>query len=151
MSDSKTKIKEILAVLNAMFILADENNPLSIQDYVKGIKQGYGLDVDRRRVSQILNDLYDIQKEEPDYFIYFKIRGCKKGKGKIYAEKFFDVDDGVKLIKAVKSSSELTKGESFELINYIYLLFTENQREEIKKRLWKKHYGKKANVKKSKN
>lgn len=131
MTDSKTKLKEVLAVMNVMFLTSDKDTTLSHQDYIKAIKILYDLDIDRRRVSQILNDLYDIGQENDEYFPYFEIKECEKGKGKFYIEKT-DLRRVAKIIKGIDTTRSLTSAERKDIIRYIYSLFTENEKKEIK-------------------
>lgn len=130
MTDSKTKLKEVLAVMNVMLLISDKDTTLSHQDYIKAIKNLYDLDIDRRRVSQILNDLYDIGHEDNDYFPFFEIKESEKGKGKFYIDKT-DLRGIAKIIKGIDTTRPLTSKERKDIIGYIYSFFTENERKEI--------------------
>lgn len=131
MTDSKTKLKEVLAIMNIMFLISDKDTTLSHQDYIKVIKNFYDLDIDRRRVSQILNDLYDIGQENNDYFPFFEIKESEKGKGKFYIDKT-DLKGVSKIIKGIDTTRSLTSEERKNIISYIYSFFTENEKKEIK-------------------
>ena len=134
MSDSKTKIKEILAVMILLYVANDSKKTLKINQYVSLIKDEdiFGLDIDRRRVSQILYDLETIYKEDGRYFPFFDLE--VNDNGKLYVQKT-DPKLVAKLLKAVETSPQITEEESLEITHMISQYFTDNELEEIK--LWK--------------
>lgn len=131
MKDNKTRLKEMLAVLTIMSFIPDKDDPISHQFYVKGIKDMYNLDIDRRRVSQILNDLYEITNENPAFLPYFKIKECERGKGKFYMEKG-DPEIIAKMIRGIDTSRALTSHERGEIIDFIrdFFIVTETKESE---------------------
>lgn len=129
---SKTKIEEILAVLNILYIGTDKKQGFKIKEYVSKIKEIYNLDVDRRRVAQILNDLYEINRENPLYLPFFEINTPLSGKSQLYADRG-DLKKAALMIKAIKYSPVITQKETDELIKTINMYFTDNEIEEIKK------------------
>lgn len=134
MSDSKTKIKEILAVMNVLYLANDSKKTLKINQYVSIIKDKniFGLDIDRRRVSQILYDLEAIYKEDGKLFPFFDLK--ETDNGRLYVQKA-DPKLVAKILKAVETSPQITEEESLEIAHMISQYFTDNELEEIK--LWK--------------
>ena len=134
MSDSKTKIKEILAVMNVLYLANDSKKTLKINQYVSIIKDKniFGLDIDRRRVSQILYDLEAIYKEDGKLFPFFDLK--ETDNGRLYVQKA-DPKLVAKILKAVDTSPQITEEESLEIAHMISQYFTDNELEEIK--LWK--------------
>lgn len=134
MSDSKTKIKEILAVMNVLYLANDSKKTLKINQYVSIIKDKniFGLDIDRRRVSQILYDLEAIYKEDGKLLPFFDLK--ETDNGRLYVQKA-DPKLVAKILKAVETSPQITEEESLEITHMISQYFTDNELEEIK--LWK--------------
>lgn len=134
MSDSKTKIKEILAVMNVLYLANDSKKTLKINQYVSIIKDKniFGLDIDRRRVSQILYDLEAIYKEDGKLLPFFDLK--ETDNGRLYVQKA-DPKLVAKILKAVEISPQITEEESLEIAHMISQYFTDNELEEIK--LWK--------------
>ena len=134
MSDSKTKIKEILAVMNVLYLANDSKKTLKINQYASIIKDKniFGLDIDRRRVSQILYDLEAIYKEDGKLFPFFDLK--ETDNGRLYVQKA-DPKLVAKILKAVETSPQITEEESLEIAHMISQYFTDNELEEIK--LWK--------------
>ena len=134
MSDSKTKIKEILAVMNVLYLANDSKKTLKINQYVSIIKDKniFGLDIDRRRVSQILYDLEAIYKEDGKLLPFFDLK--ETDSGRLYVQKA-DPKLVAKILKAVETSPQITEEESLEITHKICSYFTDNELEEIK--LWK--------------
>lgn len=134
MSDSKTKIKEILAVMNILYLANDSKKTLKINKYVSLIKDKdiFGLDIDRRRVSQILYDLEIIYKEDNRYFPFFDLK--ESDSGKLYIHKA-NPKLVAKILKAVETSQQITEAESASITHMICQHFTDNELEEIN--LWK--------------
>lgn len=134
MSDSKTKIKEILAVMNVLYLANDSKKTLKINQYVSIIKDKniFGLDIDRRRVSQILYDLEAIYKEDDKLLPFFDLK--ETDNGRLYVQKA-DPKLVAKILKAVETSPQITEEESQEITHMICSYFTDNELEEIK--LWK--------------
>lgn len=134
MSDSKTKIKEILAVMNVLYLANDSKKTLKINQYVSIIKDKniFGLDIDRRRVSQILYDLEAIYKEDGKLLPFFDLK--ETDTGRLYVQKA-DPKLVAKILKAVETSPQITEEESQEITHMISQYFTDNELEEIK--LWK--------------
>ncbi len=134
MSDSKTKIKEILAVMNVLYLANDSKKTLKINQYVSIIndKNIFGLDIDRRRVSQILYDLEAIYKEDGNLLPFFDLK--QTDNGRLYVQKA-DPKLVAKILKAVETSPQITGEESLEITHMISQYFTDNELEEIK--LWK--------------
>ena len=134
MSDSKAKIKEILAVMNVLYLANDSKKTLKINQYVSIIndKNIFGLDIDRRRVSQILYDLEAIYKEDGKLLPFFDLK--ETDNGRLYVQKA-DSKLVAKLLKAVETSPQITEEESLEITHKICSYFTDNELEEIK--LWK--------------
>ena len=134
MSDSKTKIKEILAVMNVLYLANDSKKTLKINQYVSIIKDKniFGLDIDRRRVSQILYDLEAIYKEDGKLLPFFDLK--ETDNGRLYVQKA-DPKLVAKILKAVETSPQITEEESLEITHKICSYFTDNELEEIK--LWK--------------
>ncbi len=134
MSDSKTKIKEILAVMNVLYLANDSKKTLKINQYVSIIndKNIFGLDIDRRRVSQILYDLEAIYKEDGKLLPFFDLK--ETDNGRLYVQKA-DPKLVAKILKAVETSPQITEEESQEITHMISQYFTDNELEEIK--LWK--------------
>ena len=134
MSDSKTKIKEILAVMNVLYLANDSKKTLKINQYVSIIKDKniFGLDIDRRRVSQILYDLEAIYKEDGKLLPFFDLK--ETDTGRLYVQKA-DPKLVAKILKAVETSPQITEEESLEITHKICSYFTDNELEEIK--LWK--------------
>ena len=133
MSDSKTKIKEILAVMNVLYLANDSKKTLKINQYVLIIndKNIFGLDIDRRRVSQILYDLEAIYKEDGKLLPFFDLK--ETDNGRLYVQKA-DPKLVAKLLKALETSPQITEEESLEITHKICSYFTDNELEEIK--LW---------------
>ena len=134
MSDSKTKIKEILAVMNVLYLANDSKKTLKINQYVSIIKDKniFGLDIDRRRVSQILYDLEAIYKEDGKLLPFFDLK--ETDNGRVYVQKA-DPKLVAKILKAIETSPQITGEESLEITHMISQYFTDNELEEIK--LWK--------------
>ena len=134
MSDSKTKIKEILAVMNVLYLANDSKKTLKINQYASIIKDKniFGLDIDRRRVSQILYDLEAIYKEDGKLLPFFDLK--ETDNGRLYVQKA-DPKLVAKILKAVETSPQITEEESQEITHMISQYFTDNELEEIK--LWK--------------
>ena len=134
MSDSKPKIKEILAVMNVLYLANDSKKTLKINQYVSIIKDKniFGLDIDRRRVSQILYDLEAIYKEDGKLLPFFDLK--ETDNGRLYVQKA-DPKLVAKILKAVETSPQITEEESQEITHMISQYFTDNELEEIK--LWK--------------
>lgn len=134
MSDSKTKIKEILAVMNILYLANDSKKTLKINQYVSLIKDKdiFGLDIDRRRVSQILYDLEAIYKEDNIYFPFFDLK--ETDNGRLYVHKA-NPELVAKILKAIETSQQITEEESLEITHMICQYFTDNELEEIN--LWK--------------
>ena len=134
MSDSKSKIKEILAVMTLLYVANDSKKTLKINQYVSLINSEdiFGLDIDRRRVSQILYDLEAIYKEDERYFPFFDLK--ETDNGRLYVQKA-DPKLVAKLLKAVETSPQITEEGSLEITHMISQYFTDNELEEIK--LWK--------------
>ena len=134
MSDSKTKIKEILAVMNVLYLANDTKKTLKINQYVSIIKDKniFGLDIDRRRVSQILYDLEAIYTEDGKLLPFFDLK--ETDTGRLYVQKA-DPKLVAKILKAVETSPQITEEESQEITHMISQYFTDNELEEIK--LWK--------------
>ena len=134
MSDSKTKIKEILAVMNVLYLANDSKKTLKINQYVSIIKDKniFGLDIDRRRVSQILYDLETIYKEDGKLLPFFDLK--ETDNGRLYVQKA-DPKLVAKILKAVETSPQITEEESQEITHMISQYFTDNELEEIN--LWK--------------
>ena len=134
MSDSKTKIKEILAVMNVLYLANDSKKTLKINQYVSIIndKNIFGLDIDRRRVSQILYDLEAIYKQDGKLLPFFDLK--ETDNGRLYVQKA-DPKLVAKLLKALETSPQITEEESLEITHMICQYFTDNELEEIK--LWK--------------
>lgn len=134
MSDSKTKIKEILAVMNVLYLANDSKKTLKINQYVSIIKDKniFGLDIDRRRVSQILYDLEAIYKEDGKLLPFFDLK--ETDNGRLYVQKA-DPKLVAKILKAGETSPQITEEESQEITHMISQYFTDNELEEIK--LWK--------------
>lgn len=63
---SRERTKEILMVLNILYNETDKQKKLKYVDYVDRIKEKYNYDIDRRRISDILSDLYDAQNKSLD-------------------------------------------------------------------------------------
>ena len=134
MSDSKTKIKEILAVMNVLYLANDSKKTLKINQYVSIIKDKniFGLDIDRRRVSQILYDLEAIYKEDGNLLPFFDLK--QTDNGRLYVQKA-DPKLVAKILKAIETSPQITEEESLEITHKICSYFTDNELEDIK--LWK--------------
>ena len=134
MSDSKTKIKEILAVMNVLYLANDSKKTLKINQYVSIIndKNIFGLDIDRRRVSQILYDLEAIYKQDGKLLPFFDLK--ETDNGRLYVQKA-DPKLVAKLLKALETSPQITEEESLEITHMICQYFTDNELEEIN--LWK--------------
>ena len=134
MSDSKTKIKEILAVMTLLYVANDSKKTLKINQYVSLINSEdiFGLDIDRRRVSQILYDLEAIYKEDGKLLPFFDLK--ETDNGRLYVQKA-DPKLVAKILKAVETSPQITEEESQEITHMISQYFTDNELEEIK--LWK--------------
>ena len=125
MNYSVDKTKEILILLKLLFSLTDDEHVLKNLDYVREAKNRYGVIIDRRRVTHLLDDLREISKLDCNDILPFKIKDSAKGKGKVQRADFILKDEDIeKIVIALQSYQLLSGEETKELSSKIINNFT---------------------------
>lgn len=116
MNYSVDKTKEILIILKLLFLSTDDEHVLKYLDYVREAKDKYNVEIDRRRVAHILDDLEEISNSKHCDIVPFKIQNSKKGKGKLQRGTFVLSDKDIeRIIIALQSYQLLSGTETKEL------------------------------------
>ena len=127
MTISERKIKEVLSVLYCLLYCTNSKKVLKHKEYIKIIKECFDLDIDKRRVSQILQDIKKIIEDDNyDFFPYFTIKKSTINDNKIYRDSFVLSDEELDLIKkALLSFADIDYKNAQEIINKIENLKTQ--------------------------